>query len=133
MEPQPLPPQSNKKSWPKIIAYGFLLFIITNILIFVLSLVTGSESTEYPAEKHLWVGLVLALLVAGCSWWLSRRLHPATTKQALTIGASWAILNIGFMLFITIPNETTSKIFGLWVTYLVYVGIALGPVLRKSK
>ncbi|MFH1236350.1 MAG: hypothetical protein V1685_05450 [Parcubacteria group bacterium] len=134
MDPQPMPPQKqNVKKYLKIFGYGFLLFIVTNILLFILSMVIGTVETENPMAKHSWVGIVLAILISGCSWLFSRRFHPTSTKQAFSYGVMWAILNLGFMLFVTIPNETTGIIFGQWSTYLIYIGIAVGPALGNKK
>lgn len=121
-----------KTSYLKIFGFGFLLFIVTMVLIFIMSLVTGTEDTEYPPAKFLWVGVVIAVLLAACSLWFSRRLHPTTTKQAFTYGVIWAVMQIGFMLFITIPNGTTSIVFGQWSTYLIFVGVAAGPLFVKQ-
>jgi hypothetical protein len=121
------------RSWLKILGYGFLLFVATNILLFIVSMAVGSESTEYPPADHPWAGIVLAILVAICSWGLSRRFNVTTIKQALTLGASWAVMLIVLLLCITIPNQTTSKIFGEWSTYIVFVGAFVGPLLRKHK
>ncbi len=131
MEPQPTSPQKpNFKLYLRVFGYAFLIFIVTNILIFILSLATGTPETENPMAEHFWVGIVLAVLLTGCSWLFSKRFHPATTKRALTLGVTWTLLNIGFMLFVTIPNETTGNIFGQWATYLIYIGIAIGPLLK---
>lgn len=131
MKPQPTTPQKQKFPWFKILGLGFILFIATNILIFIMSIVTKTEETATPMAKHAWVGIVLAILLTGCSWMLARLLHPATTKEALTYGIGWAVLNIALMLIVTIPNGTTNNLFGQWTTYLIYIGIAVGPVLGK--
>lgn len=132
MDPQSTPQPKRSKSWLTIVGYGFLLFIATNILIFILSIVTRTPETETPMEEHFWVGIILALLLTACSWWFSRRCHPASTKHAFTYGVVWALLNVGFMLLITIPNGTTSNIFGQWSTYLIYIGIAVGPLFMQK-
>ncbi|MFH1207419.1 MAG: hypothetical protein V1668_02320 [Patescibacteria group bacterium] len=132
MDPQPSLPKQNFP-WLKLLGYGFLLFIVTNILIFILSIVTGTPETENPMKKYFWVGIVLALLLTACSWFFSRRFHPASSREAFTHGVIWAVMNVGFMLLVTIPNGTTSIIFGQWSAYLIYVGIAVGPLLVKKK
>lgn len=113
----------------KVFGYGFLLFVITMVLLFVLSMITGSEQ---PIDLW-WVGVIIAVLMTLFSLWFSRRLHPTTSGQALTYGIIWAIMLAGILLIITIPNGTTSIVFGQWPTYLIFVGVALGPVVMRPK
>ncbi len=122
-----------KTSYLKIFGFGFLLFIITMVLIFIMSLVTGTEDTEYPPAKFLWVGVVIAMLLAACSLWFSRRLHSASIKQSLTYGIIWAVMVAVILLIIAIPNQTAGKVFGHLGTYLIFIGVAVGPVLFKPK
>ncbi|MDD5342550.1 MAG: hypothetical protein PHI73_04440 [Patescibacteria group bacterium] len=113
----------------KIFGYGFLLFIITMVLLFLLSMITGSDSPV----GFWWVGVVLAIIMTATSFWFSRGLHPATAKQAFSLGLTWAIMLAGFLLVIAIPNGTTDIVFGNWSTYLVFVGVAVGPVFMKPR
>lgn len=113
----------------KIFGFGLLLFVITMILLFVMSMVTGSEQPiDFP-----WVGPAIAIAVAFCSLLFSRRLHPASTKQALTYGIVWAVMLAVILLVIAIPNGTTAIVFGNWSTYPVFIGVAIGPLLAKPK
>jgi len=107
--------------------YGLLIFVITLALLFVLSLIAGSDQ---PVD-FWWIGVIIAILITLVSLWFSRRLHPATTRQALTYGIVWAIMLAVILLIIAIPNGTTSIIFGQWSMYLVFIGVAIGPILLK--
>jgi len=113
----------------KIFGYGLLLFIITMILLFLMSVVTGSDQ---PID-HWWVGVVVAVIMTFISLWFSRLMRAATTKQALILGVIWALMLAAILLIIAIPNKTTSIVFGQWSTYLVFIGVAVGPVLMKPK
>lgn len=73
----------------------------------------------------------MAVLMAACSRWFSRRLHAASTKQALTFGMVWAVMLAAILLLIAIPNQTTEIVFGQWSTYLIFIGVAVGPLLRR--
>lgn len=118
-----------KKLYLKIFGYGLLLFIATMLLLFIMSIVTGSEQTiDYP-----WVGVVVAVIMALCSLWFSRRLKVKSTKQALSIGIIWAIMLAAILLIIAIPNGTTKIVFGNWSTYFVFIGVAIGPLFMKRK
>lgn len=117
------------KHYLKIISYGFLLFIITMVLLFVLSIITGSDSPV----GFWWVGVIMAVLMTALSLLFSRRLRPASTKQAFTYGVVWAIMLAGILLIIAIPNGTTKIVFGQWSTYLIFVGVVVGPVLMNSR
>ena len=118
-----------KKLYLKVFGYGFLLFIITMILLFLMSVVTGSDQ---PVD-FWWVGVVVAVLMMFCSLWFSRLMHANTSKQALTFGIVWAIMLAAILLIIAIPNGTTAIVFGQWSTYLVFIGVAIGPVLSINR
>jgi len=110
----------------KAFGYGLLLFLITMVLLFLMSVVTQSDqSVDYP-----WAGAIIAVLMAGCSRWFSRLLHPASTKQARTFGIVWAVMLAAILLLIAIPNQTTEIVFGQWSTYLIFIGVAVGPLLK---
>lgn len=117
----------NPRIYFKIIGYGFLLFLILMLLLFVMSVVTQSDQPiDYP-----WAVAIVALLMAFCARWFSIRVQVASARQALIIGIFWALLLAGIILMIAIPNQTTRIVFGRWSTYLIFIGVAIGPVLRK--
>lgn len=37
----------------------------------------------------------------------------------------------GILLFIAIPNQTTEVVFGNWSIYLIFLGVAVGPLLHR--
>lgn len=123
-----MPSQSIKRGF-KIFGFGFLLFITTMLLLFIMSIITKSEQ---PID-YQWVGVVVAVIMAACSLWFSRLMRVTTTKQALTCGIVWAIMLAAIFLIIAIPNQTTGIVFGQWSIYLVFIGVAIGPVLLKRK
>ena len=116
-----------KKLYRKIIGLGLLLFVATMLLLFIMSIITGSEQ---PID-HPWVGIVIAVIMAFFSLWLSRHLPLESTRQALTVGIIWALMLVAILLFIAIPNQTTSVVFGQWPSYLIFVGVVEGPMLVK--
>lgn len=113
----------------KIFGFGFLLFIITMLLLFIMSIVTQSDQ---PID-YWWPGVVVAVIMTACSLWFSRLMRVTTTKQALTCGIVWAVMLAAILLIIAIPNQTTEIVFGQWSIYLVFIGVAVGPLLLKKK
>ena len=117
----------NKKMYGKIFGYGCLLFIATMVLIFLISLFSGTEQYVW------WYGIVIGIIMVFISGWISHKLHPESKKQATTYGIILTIMVAAILLIITIPNGTTGDVFGQWGTYLVFIGIAIGPILMKPK
>lgn len=113
----------------EIIGYGLLLFVLTMVLLFILSMITNTDS---PTGLW-WVSVVMAVVLGVIARWFSHRLHPATRRQALTYGVVWAIMLAGILLIIAIPNGTTKIVFGEWSTYLIFIGVAVGPMLVKVR
>lgn len=58
----------------KVFGYGLLLFIVTMVLLFVTSIITGLDQ---PVNLW-WVGVIMAVLLVYISRWFSKRLHPTT-------------------------------------------------------
>ncbi|MFA6588257.1 MAG: hypothetical protein WCT08_04250 [Patescibacteria group bacterium] len=118
----------DKKTYFKIFGYGLQLFVVVMLLIFAMSAITNSDQID-----HWWEGVVIAILMAGCSWLYSLRLKPTTTKEKLTYGITWAIMIAVIILIITIPNKTTGIVFGSWSAYLIFLGVAVGPIVGNYK
>ncbi len=115
------------KMYLKIFGYGLLLFVITMVLLFGMSIITQSEQPiDYP-----WAVAAVAMLMAACSRWFFCRLQAASAKQALTLGIIWALMLAGILLLIAIPNQTTEIVFGRWSTYLIFIGVAIGPLINR--
>ncbi len=125
--------QKKQLPWLKLLGYGLQLFIVTMLLLLIMSMVTGSESSEYPPAKFLWTSIVMAILLGGVSLLFSLRLKPATKKIAASYGIVWAVIIAAILLIIAIPNGTAGTIFGHWSTYLIFIGVAVGPVLKIPK
>jgi hypothetical protein len=118
----------NNKMNFKIFGYGLQLFLVVMLLIFAMSAITNSDQID-----HWWEGVVIAILMACCSWLYSLRLNPTITKEKLTYGITWAIMLAVILLIITIPNKTTNIVFGSWSSYLIFVGVAVGPIIFRKK
>lgn len=129
MEPQPSSQPQQHLPWLKLLGYGLQLFVVTMFLLFIMSVIAGSDQ---PAD-FWWAGAAVAIPMAGCSWLFSLRLKPATKKLAATYGLIWAVMLAVIILVIAIPNKTTGIVFGKWSTYLVFFGVAVGPVIFKQK
>ena len=118
-----------QKSYLKVFGYGLLLFVITNLLLLSVSFISQSDQ---PID-HWWVGTIVAILVAFFSWLFARRLHPTTSKQALTYGTIWAIMLAAIFMIFVKRNDSLNLLFGNWSTYLIFIGVLVGPVLMKPR
>ena len=119
----------NIKLFFKILGFGLLLFVILMVSLFVMSIITSSEQPN----AYWWVGAIVAAPMTACSFWFSRLLHAASFKQALSFGGIWALELLAILLIIAIPNQTAGIVFGQWSTYLIFLGVALGPLLWTRK
>ncbi|MFA5051868.1 MAG: hypothetical protein WC544_02270 [Patescibacteria group bacterium] len=126
-EPQSVLPHKPIFPWLKLAGYGLQLFVLTMLLLFIMSVVTGSDQ---PVD-YWWTGIIVAVLLAGCSWLYSRRLKPPTRKVALAYGMVWAVMLALILMIIAVPNQTAPIVFGQWSTYLIFIGVAAGPSLTK--
>jgi len=117
-----------KTKWLLAIIFGFLLFVITMLLLFLMSVITKSDE---PTGLW-WVGIIIAILMTFFSWLFSRIIKPLGNGQALLYGIIWAIIVAGIILVIALPNGTTGVVFGQWSIYLVFVGVGIGPLLGKK-
>lgn len=117
------------KSSFKIFGYGILLFITTMLVLFVMSVITGSEQPVGFA----WAGIIVGIVMALISFWFSLRLKLESFKQRLFVGIIWAIMLAVILLVIAIPNQTTKIFFGNWSTYFIFLGTLIGPLFSKQK
>lgn len=126
--PTDLEKPKTKTKWLLAIIFGFLLFVITMLLLFLMSRLTGSDK---PAG-FWWVGVIIAILMTFFSWLFAKIIKPEGNGQALLYGIIWAAIVAGILLIIALPNGTTDIVFGQWSTYLVFVGVLIGPLLGKK-
>jgi len=110
-----------------VVKYGFLLFLIAMIGLFVLSMILG---TEQPIDQPIGMAVV-AVLLGAVSYWFVRRIKPENMQEALLYGTGWALVVAMILLAITIPNQTTEVVFGNWSTYLIFLCIPLGAFVAK--
>lgn len=114
----------------KKIGIGFLMVVIFNLVLFVISLIFASESFETNGPTLIPAvifAILMGLIVFGVLKWLK----PTSQKEAFGYSISWAIIVFAAILFITIPNGTTAKFFGHWFDWLSFGAMAAAPLLMK--
>jgi len=112
----------------KAIGYGLLMFLIWMALLFVISLVNGTEGMtdiDFNSTKMMISGIVLAVCIGIVAYLFSRKLQLDTKHDALIAGVWWVVILAAFQLFIMIPNGTT-KVLRAWAMDLPYVTIIAG-------
>lgn len=116
----------------KIIGFGFLNFIAIMIVLFLASMVAGTEGqTDVAPADMVPVGLYSAVPIAVVAWLFARRMKFGTRRDALIGSAIWAVILAGMWLVIAIPNGTTKNMFGVWAMYVPYVAIVVGAMLSR--
>ena len=111
----------------RVVKYGFLLFLIAMLGLFVMSFILGSEQPiDYPVTN-----VAVGVLLGAMSYWFVRRLKVENQQEALRYGLGWMIIVAAILLAIAIPNQTTAIVFGNWSTYLLFLSIPAGAWLAK--
>ena len=119
-----------RKLYLRIFGRGLLLYVLVNVLLFIMSMITRSET---PFENSWWVGVIIAVAMTFCSGWVSRKMPIETARHALSYGVIWSLMIVVMLLIVTIANGTTGVVFGQWSAYLIFIGIAVGPILWKRE
>lgn len=114
-------------SWGKVFGYGFLLYIIWNVVLFVLSMFFHFEINP-PA-----IAIALeSVVMAGITYGGIRIARPANRKAAFVYSIGWTLIVYGLLLLVTIGNDTTSVIFSNWGTYLGMILMPIVPLFMKT-
>ena len=124
------------QSKKRVIKYGLLVFLSWMVLLFVTSLVNGTEGMtdiDFFSTKMVISGVVVAALMGVVAYWFCRRLRLETKRDALMAGVWWVVILVALQLFIMIPNGTT-KVLRAWAMDLPYITIVAGAWfgVRKS-
>jgi hypothetical protein len=114
----------NKKTFARVFVYGLLLFVILNVVLFVLSIIFGFE-TNIPQNAGIVAGIVMAIITT--VFVLLRK--PKSIKDVLYYSGAWTAIVFVLLLLITIPNKTTAVVFGNWIGYYVMALMIFVPVL----
>lgn len=119
------------KKTGKTISFGLLLFVVWQLLSYFSALVTGTQGkdaadVDFNSMPLVISGIIIALLMAGATYWFGRKLRLDTKRDALTAGAWWVVILVALQIFTTMPYQTTKALFGAWVMYLPYLAILAG-------
>ncbi len=118
-----------KKFILRYLGTGFLLIVVFNVVLLLLSLLFGFEDSSkgptFPTAMIFALVMMLAVFV------LVNKLKPTSLKEALTYSISWTSIVLIVILVTTIANDTTSIFFGSWFNYLVFLTMAFSPALIR--
>jgi hypothetical protein len=121
---------SKKVYWGiKIAVLGFVLFFVFNIVLFIASIILG---TENPFDFTIGM-VVVAIVLSALSFAGALLIKARSNGEIFACSLSWLLIVLVLLLFITIGNQTTGVVFGHWPSYLLFVGIFAGPWLIKFK
>ncbi len=110
-----------KRVITKIILYGLGQWIFLLLSIFAASLIFSAEAGAEMALPSSWGLVMVAVVMAGVSYALGRRLKPVTRRQALTVGLVWSGMTTLFMAITAFGNGTQVTVFGSWGMYVLLV------------
>jgi hypothetical protein len=116
-----------KKILSKNVGIGFLLLIVFNLVLFLISLPFGFEGGEHGPTL---LPMAIFAVIMGMVVWLFLKywIKPASQKEAWSYSLSWAGIVFALILLITIPNGTTKTFFGPWFDWLWIFAMALAPI-----
>lgn len=118
-----------KKILLKNIGIGFLLMIVFQLVLLVISLIFGFE--DGGTGPTLLPAVVFAVAMGLVVWGVLKWVKPTSQKEAWQYSLSWAGIVFAIILFITIPNGTTQIFFGAWFDWLSFVAMAIVPAFVK--
>lgn len=120
-----------KKILLKNVGIGFLMLIAFNIVLFVISMPFGFEDSG--TGPTLVPATIFALIMGLIVYFVVKKIKPVSSKEAYIYSISWTAIVLILTLITTVANDTTNIFFGDWFNYLVFVTMAVSPVLLKFK
>lgn len=113
----------------KTIGFALVIFVAVMMLMLLASMLLPGQS-ETGSSYLISIQSLLSALPAGLlSYWLAKRIRPATWKQGARTGLIWAVAQMGLFLFIGYFNQTLPLIFEAAGFYVLMLFIALGAAL----
>jgi len=113
-----------------VIVSGLMLYLLYQLVVVpIVMLFFGS----WIDADHWLISLVLGIFAAVLSWLFSRQLGAASIKQAFSDGFIWAIMLAAIFMIFVKRNDSLNLLFGNWSTYLIFIGVLVGPVLMKPR
>ena len=126
--------------WFKISAYGLVLYLVTLLLMFLLSIVFNGLFPQLPTDspEAYTISLAVSALPLGFFAFLTAHwfCRPATERNAVCLGLGWVAVQLVLNGVLALLNDNFAMIFTSFATYLVYVAVfagALASRLHKDK
>lgn len=114
------------KKAKRIFGYGLLLYIVFNVILFILSIIFRFET-----EINRVAGVCLAfIMVFIMRWIIIKKFKIITVKEALIYTTGWTMIIFLLLLILTVANDTTKVLFGNWIAYVMMVIMIFCPLLR---
>jgi hypothetical protein len=122
--------------WFKITAYGFLLYLVTLAMIFLLSFVLSNllpqNLPDDTARGYSLALAVSALPLALAAYLIARHIAwPKDGRTAAALGGGWAGVQLVLNFFVAIPNGNLAMIFTSPSTYLIYLAVFAGALASR--
>lgn len=116
-----------KTFFVRYLGIGILMYILSNIVLFILSMLFRFETAITPLAS-----IVFALLMGAISYLFLRKITPSSSKEALGYTAAWAGIVLLLLLIVTIANDTTQVFFGQLFNYLIFIAIVAASLLPRA-
>ena len=112
----------------RIFGYGFLLYVVFNVVLLVLSIIFRSE-TEINRIAGVFLAVIMVLIMR---WIIIKKFKINVAKDALVYSAGWTIIIFILLLVVTVANATAKVLFGNWITYVIMVIMVFCPLLELT-
>ncbi|MBI2984502.1 MAG: hypothetical protein HYY50_02660 [Candidatus Kerfeldbacteria bacterium] len=99
------------------------------LTLFVRSIIYASEQ---PID-FISANIIAAVVMAGATWWLGRKMRLATKTDTGLVGMVWVVTVVVVLVVVAFGNRTPGIVFSNWSVYLTYVGILVGTFLARRK
>lgn len=122
--------------WIKVVAYGFLLYLVTMAMVFLLSFALSNlflqNSEENIARSYTFALAISALPIAFVAYLIARHIAwPKDGRAAAALGGGWAAVQLVMNVVVAIPNGNLAMIFTSPSTYLVYLAVFAGALASR--
>ena len=122
--------------WFRITAYGFLLYLVTLAMVFLLSFAFSNllpqSVQEDPARAYTFALALSALPLTFVAYLIARHiLWPKDGRAAAALGGGWVAVQLVLNFVVAIPNANLVMIFTSPSTYLIYLAVFAGALASR--
>ncbi len=121
--------------WFKISAYGIVLYLVTLLLMFLLSMLFNAvfpkAEMSDPQSYSLALSIVAVPLAAVAFLIAHSFCRPATERSAIALGLGWVGVQAVINVLIALANGNAGFIFSNFATYLPYAAVFAGALASR--